>query len=50
MAFAVLLEALQSLTPDRIPNFMAALYGAGGVLVAALFAELFIRTRGQHTG
>jgi hypothetical protein len=29
MAFAVLLEALQSLTPDRIPNFMAALYGAG---------------------
>jgi VanZ family protein len=50
VAFAVLLEALQSLTPDRIPNFMAALYGAGGVLVAALFADLFIRTRGQHTG
>jgi VanZ family protein len=50
VAFAVLLEALQSLTPDRIPNLMAALYGAGGVLVAALFAELFIRTRGQHTG
>ena len=50
MVFAVLLEALQNLTPDRIPNFMAALYGAGGVLVAALFAELFIRIRGQHTG
>jgi VanZ family protein len=50
MAFAMLLEALQSLTPDRIPNLMAALYGAGGVLVAALLAELSIRIRGQHAG
>ena len=50
MVFAIALEALQSLTPDRIPNLMAALYGAGGVLVAALFAELFIRIRRQHPG
>jgi hypothetical protein len=44
-ATAVLLEGLQGLTPDRTPNFLAAFYGAGGVLAAALFAELFIRIR-----
>jgi hypothetical protein len=38
-ATAVLLEGLQGLTPDRTPNFLAALYGAGGV-PAALLAEL----------
>ena len=45
MTTAVLLEGLQGLTPDRTPNFLAALYGAGGVLAAALLAELFIRAR-----
>ena len=40
-----LLEALQALTPDRQPNITAALCGAGGVLAAALLAELFIRAR-----
>ena len=45
MASAVLLEGLQALTPDRSSNLMAAFYGAGGVLVAALLAELFIRIR-----
>ena len=43
MAASVLLEALQTLTPDRHVNFLAGLYGAGGALAAALLAELFIR-------
>jgi VanZ family protein len=42
---AGLLEGLQALTPDRHPNLIAALCGAGGVLVAALLVELFIRAR-----
>jgi len=40
-----LLEGLQALTPDRDPNLIAALCGAGGVVAAALLAELFIRAR-----
>jgi VanZ family protein len=44
-AFAVLLENLQSLLPDRSSYFVAALYSAAGVLAAALLAELFIRAR-----
>jgi VanZ family protein len=43
MVVAVLLEALQALTPDRSANLEAALWGAGGALVAGLTAELFIR-------
>ena len=43
MAAAVLLESLQALTPDRSSNLWAALYGAGGVLAAALLAELLLR-------
>jgi VanZ family protein len=43
MAVAVLLESLQALTPDRSANLEAALWGAGGALVAALVAELFMR-------
>ena len=42
---AALLEGLQALTPDRDPNLFATLCGAGGVLVAASLAELFIRAR-----
>ena len=45
MAAAILLEALQALTPDRHANFLAGLCGAGGALAAALLAELFIRAR-----
>ena len=45
---AGLLEGLQAMTPDRHPNLIAALCGAGGVLVAALLAELFIRARGRR--
>ncbi len=43
--FAALLEALQALPPDRSSNLMAAVDSAGGVLAAALLAELFIRVR-----
>jgi len=43
MATAALLESLQALTPDRVPNLEAALYGAGGTLTAALLAALVIR-------
>jgi len=50
MVFAGLLEALQSLTPDRTPNLWAAIYGAGGALAAALLAEHFIRVRRRRAG
>src|SRR2546426_5399514 len=43
MVSAMLLEALQALTPDRCCDLQAALYGAGGALAAALFADLFTR-------
>ena len=45
MAGGALLEGLQALTPDRTANLLAAFYGAGGALAAALLAELFIRVR-----
>jgi VanZ family protein len=44
-AFAVLLEGLQAFTPDRMADLHAAMYSAGGVLAAALHADLFIRAR-----
>ena len=47
MAVAALLEGLQALTPDRSSYFVAAFYGAGGALAAALLAALFIRVRKQ---
>jgi hypothetical protein len=43
MAVAGLLESLQALTLDRSSYYVAALYGAGGALAAAVLAELFIR-------
>ena len=48
MAAAFLLEGLQAFTPDRTANLVAALCGAGGVLAAALAAELFIRAWRWH--
>jgi hypothetical protein len=45
MATAGLLETLQGLTPDRVPDFPTALCGAGGALLASVAAEVFIRTR-----
>ena len=50
MATAALLEGLQALTPDRVPNFEAALYGAGGTLVAALLAALVIHLWKRRAG
>ena len=50
MVFGALLEGLQAFTPDRTPNLVAALCGAGGVLAAALLAELFIRTSWRRAG
>ena len=50
MAVSALLEGLQALTPDRSSNLLAAFYGAGGALAAALLAELFIRARKWRTG
>ena len=47
MATAGLLEALQGLTPDRVPDFPTAFCGAGGALVASVAAEVFIRARSQ---
>jgi hypothetical protein len=44
-----LLEGLQDLTPDRVPNFEAAFWGSVGALAAALLAELFIRARRRPT-
>jgi hypothetical protein len=48
MAGAALLEGLQALTPDRVPNLVAALCGVGGALAAGLLAEVFIRARGRR--
>ncbi len=48
IAVAVLLEGLQAFSPSRSAHLEAAFYGAGGVLAAALVAELFIRTRRRH--
>jgi hypothetical protein len=43
MGVAGLLESLQALTLDHTSYYVAALYGAGGALAAAVLAELFIR-------
>jgi hypothetical protein len=53
--FAVLLEALQGLTADRVPDLPAALFGAAGVASAALLAHLALwlrkgRKAAQHEG
>jgi VanZ family protein len=48
MAASFLLEGLQAFTPDRSVNLVAALCGAGGVLAAAVVAELFVRAWRWH--
>jgi VanZ family protein len=42
IATAMLLEALQALTPDRCCDLEAALLSAGGALAGALVADLFL--------
>ena len=44
MAASALLEGLQVLTLDRTPSVLAALFGAGGALTAALLAAFFLRS------
>ena len=45
ISFALLLEALQGLTPDRVADFPTALFAAAGVASAALLADLAIALR-----
>ena len=45
LPFAVLLEVLQGLTPDRVPDLATALSAATGVASAALLANLVIGLR-----
>ena len=45
ISFAVLLEVLQGLTPDRVADFPTALFAAAGVASAALLADLAITLR-----
>jgi hypothetical protein len=47
IAAAIMLEGLQSLTPDRLCDIQGALYSAGGVVAAMLPADVFIRARGR---
>jgi VanZ family protein len=48
IAAAFLLEGLQAFSPGRSANLAAAICSAGGVLAAALVAELFIRASRWH--
>ena len=50
MALAALLEGLQAFTPDRHADLQTAFYSVGGVLTAALVAELFIRAPRRLNG
>ena len=45
---SAILEALQVLTPDRVPDLTTAPCGAAGAIVAAILIEFFIRARGRH--
>ena len=50
LASAALLEGLQALTPDRHCDFEGWFYSGGGVLAAALLADLFTRTLPELSG
>jgi hypothetical protein len=47
IALAALLEALQGLKPDHIPNVLAALSSIGGVFAAAPLAVFLTRVRDE---
>jgi hypothetical protein len=47
MLSAMVLEALQALTPDRCCDLQAAFYGVAGALAGAVFAELCGRAMRQ---
>jgi VanZ family protein len=48
-AVSALLELLQGLTPDRVPDLPTALSGAGGALTGALVAKLMLHVRRDPT-
>ena len=50
MSSAVLFEGLQAFTPDRLADFYAALYSAGGVMAAVLPADVFIQAARRLNG
>ena len=43
---SAILEALQGLTPDRVPDLTTVLCGAAGAISATILIEFFIRARG----
>ena len=45
MTLAALLEALQGLTLDRVPDLATAVSGASGVLLAAILFQLMLSRR-----
>ena len=45
MTLAALLEAMQGLTQDRVPDLATAISGASGVLVAAILFQLALSLR-----
>jgi hypothetical protein len=49
MAVSALLEILQGLTTDRVPDLPTALSGADGALTGALVAKLMLRARRGST-
>ena len=46
MALAGVLEALQGLTSDRVPDLATAFCGAAGALTGALLADIFMKRYG----
>ena len=45
---SAILEALQGLTPDRVPDLTTALCGAAGAISATILIEFLIRARGRR--
>lgn len=50
LPFALLVEAAQALTPDRVADPATALMAAAGVASAALLADFFMWLRGRRPG
>lgn len=48
MALSGLLEAMQGLTADRVPDLPTAFCGGAGVLTGALLADLLMRARRER--
>ena len=50
MTLAALLEAMQGLTMDRVPDLATAISGASGVLLAAILFQLALSLRKRGRG